>query len=170
MEGELLDKAGCFQFIFYLRISEIIPSRSFNPIILSFSSGYIYNNFPKLKNLFRFILFLQIVINILFSLIDLKINLNTDKFYKKLEKISRDNSLKVCSFLRESNFYLYLFYPNRDNLVYFFSRRSVDVNYLNCDILTYHDISKKVIIHNNKIYHFNDEWIMNLISKLLFKN
>ena len=144
---------GCFQYIFYLRISEIIPPRSFNSIILNFSFAHIYHKLTKFKNILKFILLFQITLNILFFLFDLRINLDNDRFYRKLERITRNENIKVCSYLRQSNFYLYLFHPNRENLIHFFSRRLS--NYKNCDVMTYHDMFRKTIIYKDSIFDFN---------------
>lgn len=143
---------GCLQYIIYLRMTEIIPIRSFNSIILNFSFAYIYDNFKKFRNLLRIILSLQITLNLLFFIFDLRVNSDTDKFYRKLEELTRNRNVKVCSYFRESNFYLHLFFPNRENLTYFFSRRLYD--YKNCDVITYQEPFRKTIIYNNSVFDF----------------
>jgi len=119
-------------------------------------------NFSKFRGILRLALIFQISVNILFFLFDLRINLDSDKFYRKLEKITQNKNVKVCSYLRESNFYLYLFYPSRENLVYFFSRRSYD--YKNCDVITYQMTLTKKIIYKDSVFDFSFKLPYNILK------
>jgi len=141
----LLNPINIFYLIKYHKISELFGSRSFHPqLITDLGFSHIWrfaksSIFPFLKYIFILIIIVQALANSYYFYVDIKNTIIENKFYKKLEELSRNPQNTVCSYRRESNFFLRLYFPKRTNLGQFFSR-TLEIRpdeKINCSIITY---------------------------------